>query len=77
MLCTITNIVDTSFKYFMALLDSVPVADTTCCLMFFKNSSFNISATSTDDGNFLFLLAFLTQQRTIFSTFSVIDPTFV
>ena len=39
---TITSDVDTTFKYFMVIWDSVPIVDTICCLIYFKAFSFNI-----------------------------------
>ena len=74
---TIASIVDTSFRYVMVICDPVPVLHTICCSMSLKTSSFNISSTSSGDGDFHYFNSLLDKTAPMFKKFSPIDSTFV
>ena len=74
---TAASIVETSFRYFMVIWESVTVIDIICCLMFLKASSLNISSTSAGDRDFRNSISLLDTKAQMFSKFSVSDRTFV
>ena len=74
---TAVSIVDTSFKYFMVILDSVTFVYSTCCLISLKVSSFNISSPSAGHGYFRSSVSLLNTTAPMFSKFSVIYSTIV
>ena len=68
------SVVDTSFKYSMVILDSVPAVDTLCCLLSVKVPSFIIPSTSAGDGDFHNYISLIKRRG---SMFLVCDSTFV
>ena len=71
---TIASIVDTSLKYFMVILDSVPVVDAMYWLMSVKAPTFIVPSTSAGDSDFHNYISLIKRRGLMFL---VCDSTFV